>query len=664
MTDYAAIAKQFGGASQPPQASQSGVDYSSLAKQFGGETIPPQSQSWGDVATGALTSFVPSVGKMVGDVASTVIHPIDTATGLAKTIVGAGEAGTEKLAGMVNPELVAFNRQINKPSEEQQMAGQMGDYYKQKYGSMEGFKKALATDPAGVMADAATVLSGGGAAVSKLPLLEKAGIQLSKAGAAVDPLAMTAKAITAPVGYVSDKLSFFKNPEQAAVEKLAEQAGGKEELAKAIDTALSEGETVSGTPYTLGQAGKNAGIAATERARSAVAPEVYQQTYETQRTGRVNALNDLAKDEETLRAAIEARDESAKAMYEPAFQSDLQRQQAEQMAANARRNLQTGGIGGVGQAEISLSPKLEKLKTNPVIQSAKRDATNLAATYGEDIGDPMQSLKGLHYMKLAIDSQLNRPVANTALGSHSAAALSSTKRALMDAIVGTENKPGISPAYGNAVKQYAEMSKPINQMQVGQKLLSTLVGEATKYGANPAQAKAAFFRALENAPAMIKRETGMSKQLEDVLTPEQMTNVNRVARELAKEVDLQNLGKGAGSDTVQKAARNNMLSGISSMVTNNRLSRTGQAVSFLTRLIKEGKDIRSNAYMDAMIQNPKLAKQALENVNIKNPGRISTLAQKGIDATAIVPGANRFAELIKQNPRLAANLAYQAQPKR
>jgi len=153
----------------------------------------PRSQSWGDVAGSAATQFLPSVGKMVGDIYDVVTSPIETAKNIGKVVVGAGEAGAEKLAGMVDPELVAFNRQLNAPSERQQMAGQMGEFYKQRYGSEEGFKKALSTDPAGVMADMATLLTGGGGAASKLGL-GKVGGALSQAGAAVDPLALTAKA--------------------------------------------------------------------------------------------------------------------------------------------------------------------------------------------------------------------------------------------------------------------------------------------------------------------------------------------------------------------------------------------------------------------------------------------------------------------------------------
>lgn len=151
-------------------------------------------RSWGDVAIEGAGNLVPSVGNLIGGIYQTVRHPVDTATNLGKLVVGAGESGVEKLVGLVAPELVAFNKQINVPSEEQSIAQNVADYYGKKYGSVEGFKEALATDPAGVMADAATVLTAGGAAASKAPMLQKAGQVLSKAGQTIDPLALTVKA--------------------------------------------------------------------------------------------------------------------------------------------------------------------------------------------------------------------------------------------------------------------------------------------------------------------------------------------------------------------------------------------------------------------------------------------------------------------------------------
>jgi len=146
-------------------------------------------QSWGDVAGGAVKSFLPSVGHVISGVAESVMNPIDTVTGLTKLVIGAGEAGAGKLASMIDPELTA------PPSEREQLANKMGDFYKQRYGSMEGFKQALSQDPAGVMADAATILTAGGSSLSQLPTMGKLGAGISKVGAMVDPLALTAKTV-------------------------------------------------------------------------------------------------------------------------------------------------------------------------------------------------------------------------------------------------------------------------------------------------------------------------------------------------------------------------------------------------------------------------------------------------------------------------------------
>lgn len=416
------------------------------------------------------------------------------------------------------------------------------------------------------------------------------------AGGAVVPLA--------GAGYktLRSALEPVTSPQIAAARKLVEDAGGESALADAIARAKSAGMSMAGAPYTLGQAGKSAGLSATERARAAVNPENFQPIYQAQTEARIGALRDIAQDPEALLAAKEARDEAAKAVYDPAFASDAQRQASELAAANAAKMQVTAGIGYAGNAPVKLDPRLAALAGNPVIDAARRDAQTLAKTFGKDIGDPMQSLEGLHYIKLAIDSQLNKPVANTSLGSYSDAALKSTKARLMDAIVGTENAPGVSPMYGMAAKQYAEMSKPINQMQVGQSLMDTLVGEATKYGANPKQQAEAYFRALKNAPAMIKRETGMSMPIERVMTPEQMETLRKIGEDLARKVDAENLGRGVGSDTAQKLKRGAIASNVMAEAAKGRLGRVGEFASNLA-------NFRVGGELDKMLQNPETAQQ-------------------------------------------------------
>lgn len=156
----------------------------------------PKDRSWSDVASSALSNLPSSLGHVIGGAASAIAHPVDTATNVGKLIVGAGERGMENLVGQVNPELVQFNRQLNAPSEREQMASAVGEFYGKRYGSAAGLKEALATDPAGVAADLSTVLTGGGALASRLPgLAGRAGQMVSNVGKAVDPLAATVNGI-------------------------------------------------------------------------------------------------------------------------------------------------------------------------------------------------------------------------------------------------------------------------------------------------------------------------------------------------------------------------------------------------------------------------------------------------------------------------------------
>lgn len=186
MTDWAKEAAKFGGQADAK-------DWASEAAKFGGAASQPQDQSWGDVAKSAAAEFVPSVGRMVGGIAQSVAHPLDTAKGLVDIAAGGLQhALPESLVNAVN----ALDPNAQAALEAQAKASQVGQFYKQRYGSEAGFKEALAKDPAGVMADLSSVLTGGGALASKLGLA-KVGAGISRAGAAVDPLMLAAKGIKA-----------------------------------------------------------------------------------------------------------------------------------------------------------------------------------------------------------------------------------------------------------------------------------------------------------------------------------------------------------------------------------------------------------------------------------------------------------------------------------
>lgn len=149
-----------------------------------------------DVATKAVKNLPSSTAKMVGDIVSAISSPLQT--GKAILDVGAGTLQN------ILPESLVKAIGEDKPS--RQAASQVAQMYVDKYGSAESAKRAIATDPASVMADISTILTGGSMAAAKAPQVAST---LSKAATAVDPLALTARGATAAVkgaGGVAEKV--------------------------------------------------------------------------------------------------------------------------------------------------------------------------------------------------------------------------------------------------------------------------------------------------------------------------------------------------------------------------------------------------------------------------------------------------------------------------
>ena len=149
----------------------------------GGNPQQKPERSWGDVAGSAVQNLIPSTGRVIGGVAEAVMSPVKT----AKSLVDLGAGAIQNAL----PESLVNAIGADKPSQE--MASNVGQFYKQRYGSMPGFKEALATDPAGVAADAASVLTGGSLAAARVPGMSRLAEGLKRSASAVDPLANVAR---------------------------------------------------------------------------------------------------------------------------------------------------------------------------------------------------------------------------------------------------------------------------------------------------------------------------------------------------------------------------------------------------------------------------------------------------------------------------------------
>ena len=90
---------------------------------------------------------------------------------------------------------------IGEDKASREKASQVGKFYKERYGSLEGIGNALYTDPFGVAADVSSLATGGGAALAKVPMMAKAGQVVSKVGSTVDPLAAAVRGTSKAIEY-------------------------------------------------------------------------------------------------------------------------------------------------------------------------------------------------------------------------------------------------------------------------------------------------------------------------------------------------------------------------------------------------------------------------------------------------------------------------------
>ena len=144
-----------------------------------------------EVATGAVTNFPSSTANLVGNIVSAISSPLET--GKAVLDVGAGA-----LQNVLPERLV---QAVGEDKASREAANAVGEFYKNRYGSIEGVKKAIAEDPAGVLADISTIFSGGAMAAPRAVAQP-----LAKIASAIDPLAMTVRGAGKAAGFLGDKV--------------------------------------------------------------------------------------------------------------------------------------------------------------------------------------------------------------------------------------------------------------------------------------------------------------------------------------------------------------------------------------------------------------------------------------------------------------------------
>lgn len=354
---------------------------------------------------------------------------------------------------------------------------------------------------------------------------------------AISRLAQTARAAAEP---------FYEAGQRRIVGGALRRAAGASPD-DAVTALQGARELVPGSLPTVGQASGNAGIAALERAASAIDPTVttaFADRFAAQNAARVGALDSIVQNESARSAAESAREAAARPLYDIAKGKTVQADQTlkdivgrmpkgvlERAQDLARMNGETIQIGKDVPAQIINSGVLDAAG-NPI-------TSTVPAQFSKWTG------KGLHYLKMALDDAVADPTAGF-VGQTRRAALGVKDDLLkwLDTSI---------PEYGQASQAYAQGSRPINQMdvarQISEKSVNPLTGNIQPN---------AYARQLNDATAA--RATGFKgSTLAGTMEPDQMATLNAIRDDLARSVAAQNAGRGVGSDTVQKLAYTNFL---------------------------------------------------------------------------------------------------------
>jgi hypothetical protein len=526
------------------QSAQSDNPFAKFAPAAPSSGIPGPRRGYSltEVPVEAVKNLPESAGKFVGGVVQAVTSPIQTLTGILDA--GAGALRNSLPQGVVNF-VDRFDANPQATQRAVETANAIGGLYKDRYGSYEGIKRTFAEDPVGAAADLSTLLTGGGAAATKLGATQT-GAALSRTGAAINPMRPIAPIIEQPIKLAAKGVGAVYNaldPKSAAYLTAAEGRGPE-----IVNALRGQTEIVPGSRPTAAQAAAPVGatrFSAMGDSAARTTPTPFYERAEAQKAAQLAAVQQVGKTPAELKAAEAARSATAKELYgisdnamvvaDNTFSSLLNRPSMDKVLARASDlAAEKGQPFQIGQN------RPPQVVPSSIVDEAGRPMGQTVIP-GEVAKYPGSSL---HAMKMAFDDLIKDP-ATFGIGSSEAKAIGRTRAQFLN---WAESQ---APSYRTARETFAAQSKPINQMEVGQFLegkLKPALGEET------ARLRAAGFAgALENAPGTIKRATGESRfqSLSEVLTPEQLKIVDDVRADLARARQAENqaaAARGAGPD--------------------------------------------------------------------------------------------------------------------
>ena len=171
------------------------------AKQYGAlkklAGVYKQSQPVDYKPMESVRNFLPSLGRVATDIGTAVMSPIDTANAVGNLALSGG-------ANLLQTgyDLAGSDYQVPNQEAGEAFAGMLDD----RYGSMDALKRTAMEDPAGLLLDLSSILTGGGGAVAKIGgKVGAMGQKVADVGRFIDPITGAVKAPVAAIEKLTGK---------------------------------------------------------------------------------------------------------------------------------------------------------------------------------------------------------------------------------------------------------------------------------------------------------------------------------------------------------------------------------------------------------------------------------------------------------------------------
>jgi hypothetical protein len=311
--------------------------------------------------------------------------------------------------------------------------------------------------------------------------------------------------------------------EQILARTLNRFAGDPAAAAKAMQNAP---EFVPGSMPTVAEAADDAGLAGLQLAAANSDPKIKAELVaraRQQNAARLSSLGEVAGAPGQKEFFEANRSQVAEELYKRAF---------------AEAPDDTKWIKG----------EITKLMQRPAFGQALKDAQELAMNSGIKVSpkNPENATQILHFAKMALDDKIDAAVQS---GNKNAS------RALIDTrdnLVSLMESKDFSPSYREARDTFRQMSKPINEMEMGEELRKKFTPALMDVAGveNPTRVNAeAFARAI--------REQG--DDIDRILSPEAKAKVMGVAKDLGRKATAEDSAKSLGSTTAQNLSAKNLM---------------------------------------------------------------------------------------------------------